>query len=374
MSSDMQPSSSSSEFPVDVHRQIDAAGYYKKYLRQNVRPDGRKLRAFRTVSVSDLEGRYTPPNLLEGDGAVISSTRLTLGDTHVYCSVKALPVFCEVIMPPSLGSDDLLSVDIELPKQVQSYIYDANGHSANLNFSIASMLSNVLNSDDLIPKSQFRFEDILKRVTSQSTDAVCKYLSQRNLIWKFEVSIVCEEYDGNLTDSCAMVASFALRKAMLPIVLLDISNTSGSYIIRAIDQKLIESALSGDAEVMKLLHNNRRSIEQQLGIELENDNLVDYLSQNILPGSYVGIPLTITALPFTVTFLRFSEETFFVDPTSEEERLGTSVSVYCLSLSDGSFVTQPLNLTCCPGISSDIYSGLKAVALDVISCISNSDI
>ncbi|GFE53314.1 exosome complex component RRP43 [Babesia ovis] len=374
MSSEPQPSSHASAFPSDVHRHIDPIGFYKKFLRQNVRPDGRKLRAFRTVTVSDLEVRSLPSTLQDGDGTVISSVRVILGDTHVHCVVKALPVFCEVSVPPTLGSAALVAVDIELPKQVQSYIYDAYGHSANFNFCISNLLSNVLNSDDVLPKSQLRFQEILKTSTSDAPDTVCRYLSQRNLTWKLDIAILCEEYDGNLLDPSVMATSYALRKAVLPVVLLEHSAASGSYSLRLLDNTTLENAKRQDAQTLKLLHANRQSIERQLGIKLNVENMASQLLTSMGTAGYIGRHLTYSSLPFTVTFLRFSEDMFLVDPTSEEERLGTTVSVYCLHGSDGSFRTQPLNLTCCPNFTSDIYECLKQVAIDVIGCITNSDI
>ncbi|GBE58882.1 Exosome complex component protein [Babesia ovata] len=388
MSSDRELPSNAKAYSSDVYRQIDPVGFYGEYIRRQVRPDGRKLRAFRTVGVSDLlEGATGSGRSLGDNGTIIASVRLTAGETHVHCTVKAVPGYSDVTIPLSPGSDNSVSVSVELPKQVQSYIYDANGNSANFHFCVATLLETVLNCDEVIPTTQLRFAELLREEPgTASPNAVCEYLVRRRFGWKLEIDILCEEYDGNLLDTSVLAASFALRKATLPIVLLDLNDPVNPYRLLALDQGILEQASSGDAKVclisivlswsaqaLKLLRSNRRAIEKQLSVELSDDNMVGQLLALGGSSMHLSRPLQLLALPFTVTFLRFSDETYFVDPTSEEERLGASVSVYCLRGADGSSRFQPLNLMCCPGVTTDVYKCLQQAATDLIDCIANTE-
>ncbi|GIX60971.1 exosome complex component RRP43 [Babesia caballi] len=348
-------------FSTDVYRQIDPAGFYSQFLSRKVRPDGRKLQTFRTVGVSDLlEGPRNHSRPLDAEGLLVASVRITVGETHVHCVTKAIPTFAEVIAPPSPGSDNLVAVEVELPKQVQSYIHDANGHTANFQYCVSSLLETVLNCDEVIPTAQLRFAELLRAGASADTeDRLCAYMLRRRFCWKVEISVHCEEYDGNLLDASVMAAAFTLRKTFLPVVLLDASESSGLYELRALDRRILESAQKQDPQATKLLSDNRRLIEQQLGLELSDADMPRQLLGFLGPSEIAGRPLRMLAQPFTVTFLRFDEETFLVDPTREEERIGVSVSVYCLLGSDGSSRTQPLYLTSCPGVPAEVYDCLE---------------
>ncbi|CDR96808.1 hypothetical protein, conserved [Babesia bigemina] len=371
MSGDRELPSNAKAYSSDVYRQIDPVGFYGEYIRRQVRPDGRKLRAFRTVGVSDLlEGTAGSGRPLGDGGTITASVRLTAGETHVHCTVRAVPGYSDVTIPLAPGGDNAVSVAVELPKQVQTYVYDANGNSANVHFCVSTLLETVLNCEEVVPTRQLRFAELLREEGAAAPDAVCEYLVRRRFGWKLELNILCEEYDGNLLDTSVLAASFALRKATLPVVLLDTADPANPYRLLALDQGILEQASCGDAKAVALLRSNRRAIEKQLSVQLSDESM---LGQLLGSSAHLGRALQLLALPFTVTFLRFSDETFFVDPTSEEERLGTCVSVYCLRGADGSSRCQPLNLMCCPGVTPDVYRCLQQVATDLIDCIANTE-
>ncbi|ORM39983.1 Exosome complex component RRP43 [Babesia sp. Xinjiang] len=382
-----EPSTHGSTFPTDVYRSIDPRGFYDKILKQQLRPDGRKLRAFRTVAVSDLLEDYKgAAELSDEDGIVISSVRVTVGDTHVNCAITATPQFVDVEMAESYSPEPLIDVEVELPKQVQSYIYDANGHSANLNFTVATILATVLNSDDILPSEQLIFVENTNETTSECKDDICSYLSWRNFRWKLDINLICEEYDGNLLDLSVMATTYALRKAMLPVILLEYNEAMGVYEMRILDRETLEQTQNPQVscyinkkhkntqQANKWIKDNKKAIEKQIETQLMEENMASQLIKHMGNWHYLGRHLKLLAVPFTVTFLRYNQDTFLVDPTAEEERLGTNVSVYCLKRADGSSQTQILNMTCCNGITTEIYQSLRQMAIDIIDCISTNDI
>ncbi|KAK1933312.1 hypothetical protein X943_003108 [Babesia divergens] len=359
----------------DVYRQIDPVGFYGKFLRQGIRPDGRKLNAFRKVGVFDLlEGNHGSFQRQEQDEVIISSCRLTAGETHMHCVVTAVPTFYDLPIELTSEGDDVVSVEIDLPKQVQPYIYDANGHCANLNFCVSAMLANAFNSGNVLPTAQLRLAELLMNpVAGVASDLVSEYLVKRRFSWKLDVNVVCEEYDGNLVDTSVLATAFALRKAWLPIILVDLNESLGSYEIRFLDRELLDLACSNDRMVLKLLQNNRISISKQLGMELVEESMVQHLVNHFRTTVCVGRPLHVLALPYTVTFLKYDEQTFLVDPTKEEEKLGSSVSIYSLRRLDGSSSTQQLNLMSCSGITNDVLDSLERVATHIINYIANTE-
>lgn len=354
----------------DVYRQIDPVGFYSKYTNRGVRPDGRKLHDIRQLEVTDLlENGRKLSSTFDTEGEIISSVRATLGETHIHCSVKAVPTFSDVSFVQEQGSDPLVTVDIELPKQVQPYIYDVHGPCANLNFCVSTTIANVLNSGDVVAREQLRIHELLKNKNEDGTvDRVSDYLQKRKLCWRLEIENYCEEYDGNLIDTSMIAITSALRKGFLPVVLLVFNPTIGDYELCAIDRQMLEKAANGDVKTIKLLHENSHSISTQLNCSFNEENMVHELLSRLGDLGFVGVPLRLVALPYTVTFLQF-RDSFLVDPTKEEEKLGVSVSIYCLCGYEGSWRKQLLNLLGCQGITTDIYNNLEQKAVEIINSI-----
>ncbi|KAK1444518.1 hypothetical protein BgAZ_104240 [Babesia gibsoni] len=345
-----------SSIPRDVYRQIDPIGFYSDFIRQYVRPNGRKLHEYRELDVVDLLGENRNfSSMPKEEGTTISSVRLAAGETHVHCVVKAFPILCDVPAEACPDSDSLITVDIELSKHLQPYVYDVNGVCANLNYCVSAIIENVLNSSDVLSVDQLRFHQLLDAgPQGGANDKISEYIVKMRLTWKIEIAIHFEEYDGNLVDMAILATSFALQKAHLPIALLEYSNLRGSYVIRYLDEKTLEQAFNDDCKIC-----------------LEEDVCAQQLVERFKGVDFIGVPLHVKALPCTVTFLKFQRGTYILDPSNEEEKLGVNVSFYCLRGSDGSIRTQILNLMGCQGITADDYHCLEQVALDVIKSIAN---
>ncbi|KAM7436235.1 Exosome complex component RRP43 [Porites harrisoni] len=159
--------------------------YYRQFLKQDVRPDGRSLLEFRKTilnvgSISTAEG----------------SSLVKLGNTTVVCGVKA-----EFAVPsqekPKLG---FIVPNVDLPPLCSSRFRPGP----------PSEQAQVL--------SQF-VADIISNCEPISLEDLC--IVEGKLCWVLYVDIMCLSYDGNITDACLIAAVAALQNTRLHSVKID---------------------------------------------------------------------------------------------------------------------------------------------------------
>lgn len=159
--------------------------YYRQFLKEDVRPDGRALLEFRKTilnvgSISTAEG----------------SALVKLGNTTVVCGVKA-----EFAVPsqdkPRHG---FIVPNVDLPPLCSSRFRPGP----------PSEQAQVL--------SQF-VADVISNCEPISVEDLC--IVEGKLSWVLYVDIMCLSYDGNITDACLIAAFAALQNTRLHSVTID---------------------------------------------------------------------------------------------------------------------------------------------------------
>ncbi|XP_067040280.1 exosome complex component RRP43-like isoform X1 [Acropora muricata] len=153
--------------------------YYRQFLKEDVRPDGRTLMEFRKTilnvgSISTAEG----------------SALVKLGNTTVVCGVKA-----EFAVPSAeKPSHGYLVPNVDLPPLCSSRFRPGppNEQAQVLSQFVADAISNC-----------------------EPIDLKDLCIAEGKLCWVLYVDIVCLSYDGNITDAALIAAVAALKNTQL---------------------------------------------------------------------------------------------------------------------------------------------------------------
>ncbi|KXJ26502.1 exosome complex component RRP43 [Exaiptasia diaphana] len=153
--------------------------YYRQFLKENIRPDGRGFHEFRETtlnigSISTAEG----------------SALVKLGNTTVVCGVKA------ELAEPKLDSpkQGYIVPNIDLPPLCSPHFRPGPPNEQ----------AQVLN--------QF-FADII--TNSQMINLADLCIVEAKLVWALYVDMICLDYDGNVTDACMVAMLAALKNTRL---------------------------------------------------------------------------------------------------------------------------------------------------------------
>ncbi|KAM7436232.1 Exosome complex component RRP43 [Porites harrisoni] len=149
--------------------------YYRQFLKQDVRPDGRALLEFRKTilnvgSISTAEG----------------SSLVKLGNTTVVCGVKA---------------------EFAVPSQEKPKL----GFIGQLNLSCCVQFS----------ANQFALHAFFWITSCEPISLEDLCIAEGKLCWVLYVDIMCLSYDGNITDACLIAAVAALQNTRLHSVKID---------------------------------------------------------------------------------------------------------------------------------------------------------
>ncbi|XP_022323921.1 exosome complex component RRP43-like [Crassostrea virginica] len=159
--------------------------YFRKFLEQEVRPDGRELGETRTTVIN--VGCLSTAN---------GSALVKIGNTAVMCGIKA-----ELAKPkteePSSG---FLVPNVELSPMC----------SPQFRPGLPGEQARVL--------SQFMLE-VIKNSKCIDVQKLC--IVSGKLVWTLYCDIVCLDYDGNVTDACVLSLLAALNNTTLPKVTLN---------------------------------------------------------------------------------------------------------------------------------------------------------
>ncbi|XP_062577149.1 exosome complex component RRP43-like [Saccostrea cucullata] len=159
--------------------------YFRKFLEQEVRPDGRELGEARTTVINI--GCLTTAN---------GSALVKVGNTMVMCGIKA-----ELAKPrteePSKG---FIVPNVELsPMCSPQFRPGPPGEQAQV---LSQFMLEVIQNSDCVNLNELRVEP-------------GKY------VWTLYCDIVCLDYDGNVTDACLLAILAALKNTTLPEVVLN---------------------------------------------------------------------------------------------------------------------------------------------------------
>eukprot|EP00128_Syssomonas_multiformis_P010230 Colp12_sorted_trinity150504_noHs@26308 len=170
----------------ETFKKIRPAEYYKKFLTENIRPDGRDLWKVRKIAL-DI-GSISSAN---------GSALVRLGHTSVMCGIKA-----ELADPqddkPSSG---YIIPNVDLPPLCGPKFRP--GPPAEEAQVLTAFMNDVLTKSGMVdPKD------------------LC--ISEGNLVWCLYVDVVCLSYDGNVQDACILAAVAALHNVKLPEIEVDV--------------------------------------------------------------------------------------------------------------------------------------------------------
>lgn len=171
----------------EVFRKVHPREYLKRFLVNDVRPDGRSPSSARKVNVST-----------GSIGTAVGSAMLKLGRTTVVAGVHA------TLIQPHPGTPDQGALDISVELlSVASPNYKAGR-----------------TSDDALCLTEYIRGLILPHV-----DLTKLCVDSGLLVWRLRLTVYCVDNDGNLEDSTLLAAVAAMRNVTLPnIRLLDGEN------------------------------------------------------------------------------------------------------------------------------------------------------
>ncbi|XP_077014195.1 exosome complex component RRP43 isoform X3 [Tamandua tetradactyla] len=166
-------------------RTVEPLEYYRRFLKENCRPDGRELGEFRTTTVNI-------GSISTADGSAL----VKLGNTTVICGIKA-----EFAAPPADAPDKGYVVpNVDLPPLCSSRFRSGPpGEEAQV---ASQFIADVIENSQIIQK-----EDLC--------------ITQGKLVWVLYCDLICLDYDGNILDACTFALLAALKDVQLPEVTIN---------------------------------------------------------------------------------------------------------------------------------------------------------
>ncbi|NXC34732.1 EXOS8 protein, partial [Campylorhamphus procurvoides] len=166
-------------------RTVEPLEYYRRFLKENCRPDGRELGEFRATTVNI-------GSITTADGSAL----VKLGNTTVICGVKA-----ELAAPAADSANKGYIVpNVELPSLCsEKFRSGPPGEEAQ---AASQFIADVIENSQMIVK-----EDLC--------------IANGKLAWVLYCDIICLDYDGNLLDASVFALLAALKNVQLPSVVIN---------------------------------------------------------------------------------------------------------------------------------------------------------
>lgn len=167
--------------------------YYLKFIKQNCRPDNRKLSEIRPVNIS-----YNCINTVNGSALV------KLGSTNVICGINA-----RVCKPKEERPDKgFVICNVELPALCSSKNFKTS----------ASILANAsAQSSVSVEQSQAMLTQLMQDIIYESgcvkEEDLC--IKEGKLVWVLYIDMICLNNDGNVQDACCLAMLSALKTVKL---------------------------------------------------------------------------------------------------------------------------------------------------------------
>ncbi|XP_032878127.1 exosome complex component RRP43 [Amblyraja radiata] len=161
---------------------VEPLEYYRKFLKENCRPDGRELGEFRTTTLNI-------GSITTADGSAL----VKLGNTTVVCGIK-VEFAAPTVDAPNKG---YIVPNVDLPPLCSSrFRAGPPGEQAQ---AASQFILDVLENAQIIQK-----EDLC--------------IEKGKLVWVVYCDLMCLDYDGNLLDVCVTALLAALKNVQLPSV------------------------------------------------------------------------------------------------------------------------------------------------------------
>ncbi|NXI16313.1 EXOS8 protein, partial [Irena cyanogastra] len=170
-------------------RTVEPLEYYRRFLKENCRPDGRELGEFRTTTVNIGKCLCS---ITTADGSAL----VKLGNTTVICGIKA------ELAAPAVDSANkgYIVPNVELPSLcAERFRSGPPGEEAQ---AASQFIADVIENSQMIVK-----EDLC--------------IANGKLAWVLYCDIICLDYDGNLLDASVFALLAALKNVQLPLVTIN---------------------------------------------------------------------------------------------------------------------------------------------------------
>ncbi|NWH44038.1 EXOS8 protein, partial [Fregata magnificens] len=167
-------------------RTVEPLEYYRRFLKENCRPDGRELGEFRATTVNIGKSCCS---ITTADGSAL----VKLGNTTVICGVKA------ELAAPAVDSANkgYIVPNVELPSLCSTRF--RSGPPGEEAQAASQFIADVIENSQIIAK-----EDLC--------------IASGKLAWVLYCDIICLDYDGNILDASAFALLAALKNVQLPSV------------------------------------------------------------------------------------------------------------------------------------------------------------
>jgi exosome complex component RRP43 len=175
--------------PSAIHK-IQPRQYYRKFLEAGVRPSGRALADWRKTEISEVSSRHAE-----------SLSLARIGNTAVMCGIK-LEVGTPHATYPKAGR---MEVQLTL-KPICSSTFEI-GADSEVATSLGKFLTNLMTQTPCFDPQQLGIQD-------------------GKSCWVIFADCVCLNYDGNVLDVALLALNAALRRLVLPHVVIDDDNPS----------------------------------------------------------------------------------------------------------------------------------------------------
>lgn len=183
-------------YDIDINKATQPYDYYLKFIKQNCRPDSRRL--------SDIRPYHISTNCLS---TVNGSAMVKLGSTCVLCGIST-----RLARPKEDQPDKgFLICQVELPALCSSknFRQASLGHSASFSQSSVSSAS--------IEQTQSMLTQLMQDILaeSQCVDEKSLCIKEGKLVWALYIDLVCLNNDGNVQDACCLAMISALKSLKL---------------------------------------------------------------------------------------------------------------------------------------------------------------
>ncbi|WWC65487.1 uncharacterized protein I303_108105 [Kwoniella dejecticola CBS 10117] len=174
------PANSAPAASAEVFKKLHPSQYLSRFLNKGYRPDGRKLKAWRDVSIN-----------VGSVSTAHGSSLVRMGDTTMVCGIKA-----EIAEPTAQAPNEGYVVpNIDLPALCSpNFKPGPPGDEAQ---TYSNWLNDLLVSSSTLPPSSL-------------------VIASGKAVWVIYIDVVCINYDGNAFDAAVLAVMAALKNTRLP--------------------------------------------------------------------------------------------------------------------------------------------------------------
>jgi len=166
----------------DLLQKFNAEEYYRHFLADGLRPDGRGIRDSRAAELrkGPLSSAYGSASVRLGNSAALAGVRGEIAEAA----------------PDQAGFQGWIEAVVELPA-LASAEFRERQRTLGLTTFLSNVLTDVLNTQKVFQAAQLNVQE-------------------GKLSWVLHVNVICLNYDGNAFDLCLLAALAALEDTKLP--------------------------------------------------------------------------------------------------------------------------------------------------------------